>query len=204
MFMKGVGVDGGVRALLHESGHGFHSVQASDLPLLFQRHTGSEMAEVASMSMELLASPFIGKENGGYYSEQAVQRARADLLEGIILFFPHCASVDAFQQWIYLDDAGRDADARDRKWLQLRRRFEGTTVDWTGLDRERIARWYMQPHFFASPFYYIEYGIAQLGALQGWRNSLHNHEEAARNYPEALPLPATLPLPERCRAAAAH
>jgi oligoendopeptidase F len=153
--------------------------------------------------MELLASPFIGKKDGGYYSEEDARRSRADLLEGIILFFPHCASVDAFQQWIYLDDAGRDADARDRKWLELRRRFEGTTVDWTGLDRERIARWYMQPHFFASPFYYIEYGIAQLGALQVWRNSLHDRDEGVRKYREALALGATRPLPELFKAAGA-
>jgi len=203
IFMNAVGVDGDVRTLLHESGHAFHSVQASDLPLLFQRHTGSEMAEVASMSMELLAAPFIGKENGGYYSEQDARRSRADLLEGIILFFPHCASVDAFQQWMYLDEAGCDADVRDRKWLELRRRFEGTTVDWTGLDRERIARWYMQPHFFGSPFYYIEYGIAQLGALQVWRNSLRNREEAVRMYREALALGATRSLPELLKAAGA-
>ena len=203
IFMNAVGVDGDVRTLLHESGHAFHSVEASNLPLLFQRHMGSEMAEVASMSMELLASPFIAKENGGYYSAQDARRSRADLLEGIILFFPHCASVDAFQQWIYLDEAGHDADARDRKWLELRRRFEGATVDWTGLDRERIARWYMQPHFFASPFYYIEYGIAQLGALQVWRNSLHNREDAVRKYREALALGATRPLPELFKAAGA-
>jgi len=203
IFMNAVGVDGDVRTLLHESGHAFHSVEASNLPLLFQRHPGSEMAEVASMSMELLASPFIGKENGGYYSEQDARRSRADLLEGIILFFPHCASVDAFQQWMYLDEAGRDADVRDRKWLELRRRFEGATVDWTGLDRERIARWYMQPHFFGSPFYYIEYGIAQLGALQVWRNSLHNREEGVRKYREAMALGATRPLPELFKAAGA-
>ncbi|HXB04923.1 MAG TPA: M3 family oligoendopeptidase [Candidatus Angelobacter sp.] len=203
IFMNAVGVDGDLRTLLHESGHAFHSVEASKLPLLFQRHPGSEMAEVASMSMELLASPFIGKENGGYYSEEDARRSRADLLEGIILFFPHCASVDAFQQWMYLDQAGRDADARDRKWLELRRRFEGATVDWTGLDRERIARWYMQPHFFASPFYYIEYGIAQLGALQVWRNSLHDRKEAVRKYREALALGATRPLPELFKAAGA-
>src|SRR5207245_355547 len=170
IFMNAVGVDGDLRTLLHESGHAFHAVEASRLPLLFQRHPGSEMAEVASMSMELLASPYIGKESGGYYSEDDARRSRADLLEGIIFFFPHCASVDAFQHWIYLDEAGRDANARDQKWLDLRRRFEGKSVDWSGLDSERIARWYQQPHFFASPFYYIEYGIAQLGALQVWRN----------------------------------
>lgn len=103
------------------------------------------------MSMELLAMPFIDTANGGYYREADAVRSRAELLEGIILFFPHCASVDAFQQWIYLNDDGRDADARDRKWLELRRRFEGTSVEWDGLEPERIARWYQQPHFSAAP-----------------------------------------------------
>jgi oligoendopeptidase F len=201
IFMNAVGIDTDLRTLLHESGHAFHSFEASKLPLLFQRHPGSEMAEVASMSMELLASPFIGKDSGGYYSEADAKRSQADLLEAVILFFPHCASVDAFQQWMYLDEAGRDADARDQKWLDLRKRFEGGSVDWTGLDSERIARWYQQPHFFASPFYYIEYGIAQLGALQVWRNSLRDPKQAIHQYREALALGATRPLPELFKAA---
>ncbi|HET9410361.1 MAG TPA: M3 family oligoendopeptidase, partial [Candidatus Dormibacteraeota bacterium] len=158
IFMNAVGIDDDVRTLLHEAGHAFHAFEASRLPLLFQRHPGSEMAEVASMSMELLASPFLDRDHGGYYSEQDARRSRTELLEGTILFLPHCASVDAFQQWIYTDDGGRDATARDTKWLELRRRFEGDAVDWNGLDQDRLARWYQQPHFFSSPFYYIEYG----------------------------------------------
>jgi oligoendopeptidase F len=204
IFMNAVGVDRDVSTLLHESGHAFHSIEASRLPLLFQRHPGSEMAEVASMSMELLAAPFIGRDSGGYYSEEDSRRSRAELLEGIVLFFPHCASVDAFQHWIYLDRDGRDSGARDRKWLELRRRFEGPSVDWNGLDAERIARWYQQPHFFSSPFYYIEYGIAQLGALQVWRNSVRDRGEAVRKYREALALGATRPLPELFKAAGAR
>ena len=204
IFMNAVGVDDDVRTLLHESGHAFHSFEASRLPLLFQRHPGSEMAEVASMSMELLAAPFIDKESGGYYTDDDKRRSRAEHLEGIVLFFPHCASVDAFQHWIYLDKAGRDADARDAKWLELRRRFEGNSVDWSGLDKERIARWYQQPHFFSSPFYYIEYGIAQLGALQVWRNSLKDPKEAVRKYRAALSLGATQPLPELFKSAGAR
>jgi oligoendopeptidase F len=121
-----------------------------------------------------------------------------------VLFFPHCASVDAFQQWMYTTPEGRDADARDRKWLELRRRFEGGAVDWSGLDAERIARWYFQPHFFDYPFYYIEYGIAQLGALQVWRNSLSDRPAAVRKYREALALGATKPLPELYKAAGAR
>jgi oligoendopeptidase F len=155
------------------------------------------------MTMELLAAPFIDQKSGGYYSEEDARRSRAELLEGIVLFFPHCASVDAFQQWIYTDPGGRDRDERDRKWLALRQRFEGPSVDWSGLDAERVARWYQQPHFFGSPFYYIEYGIAQLGALQVWRNSLKDGREAARRYREALALGATRPLPELFKAAGA-
>ncbi len=204
IFMNAVGVDRDVSTLLHESGHAFHSLEASRLPLLFQRHPGSEMAEVASMSMELLGAPFIDRDSGGYYSEEDARRSRAELLEGVVLFFPHCASVDAFQHWIYIDRDGRNATARDRKWLELRTRFEGPSVDWTGLDPERIARWYQQPHFFGSPFYYIEYGIAQLGALQVWRNSLRDRGEAVRKYREALALGATQPLPELFKAAGAR
>jgi oligoendopeptidase F len=162
------------------------------------------MAEVASMSMELLASPFIDKRSGGYYDEDESRRSRTEMLEGIVLFFSHCASVDAHQQWMYLNDAGRDSRARDAKWLELRARFEGEAVDWSGLEAERIARWYQQPHFFSSPFYYIEYGIAQLGALQVWRNSLRDREEAVRMYREALALGATRPLPELFKAAGAR
>jgi oligoendopeptidase F len=204
IFMNAVGIDEDVRTLLHEAGHSFHVFEAAQLPLIFQRHPGAEMAEVASMSMELLASPYIDRGHGGYYSEEDVPRAQRNLLERTVHFFSHCASVDAFQQWIYTDPAGRDADARDQKWLELRRRFEGDTVDWSGLDRERIARWYFQPHFFEYPFYYIEYGIAQLGALQVWRNSLRDRGEAVRRYREALALGATRPLPELYRAAGAR
>ena len=200
IFMNAVGVDDDVRTMLHESGHAFHSFEALRQPLIYQRHPGSEMAEVASMSMELLASPFIGE----FYSEADARRSQAELLERIVLFFPHCASVDAFQQWAYTDDAGRDRDARERKWLELRARFEGDAVDWSGLDRERIARWYQQPHFFSSPFYYIEYGIAQLAALQVWRNSRRDHAEAVRMYRAALALGATRPLPELFAAAGAR
>jgi oligoendopeptidase F len=204
IFMNAVGVDGDLRTLLHESGHAFHSFEAAGLPLLFQRYPGSEMAEVASMSMELLASPFIDLDSGGYYTADDARRSRIEMLEAVILFFPHCASVDAFQHWMYLNPEGRDADARDAKWLQLRDRFEGRSVDWTGLDKERIARWYQQPHFFGNPFYYIEYGIAQLGALQVWRNSLHDPKDAVRQYREALGLGATRSLTKLFEAAGAR
>ena len=204
IFMNAVDIDEDVRTLLHESGHAFHVFEAADIPLVFQRHAGSEMAEVASMSMELLADPYVDRKHGGYYDDEEAQRSRRSFLERTVLFFPHCASVDAFQQWMYTTPEGRDADARDRKWLELRQRFEGDAVDWSGLDAERIARWYFQPHFFDYPFYYIEYGIAQLGALQVWRNSLADRGEAVRQYREALALGGTRSLPELYRAAGAR
>lgn len=204
IFMNAVNIDEDLRTLLHEAGHSFHVFEAARLPYLFQRHPGSEMAEVASMSMELLSAPYVDREHGGYYSDADAQRSRRSLLEGTVLFFTHCASVDAFQQWIYTSPEGRDRDARDRKWLELRRRFESDAVDWGGLDAERVARWYFQPHFWAYPFYYIEYGIAQLGALQVWRNSLTDRREAVRKYREALALGGTKPLPELYEAAGAR
>ncbi|HKW71006.1 MAG TPA: M3 family oligoendopeptidase [Candidatus Dormibacteraeota bacterium] len=204
IFMNAVNIDDDVRTLLHESGHCFHVFEASRLPLLFQRLPGAEMTEVASMSMELLADPYIDRDHGGFYSEADAVRSRRWLLEDAVQFFAHCSSVDAFQHWMYTTPEGRDADARDRKWLELRRRFEGTSVDWSGLEAERIARWYFQPHFFEFPFYYIEYGLAQLGALQVWRNSLSDRGEAVRMYREALALGATKPLPELYQAAGAR
>jgi len=204
IFMNAVGIDDDLRALRHEAGHAFHSFEASRLPILFQRHPGSEMAEVASMTMELFTVPFIDQAHGGYYTPADARRSTRYLFEDIVLFFAHCASVDAFQQWIYTTTEGRDAGARDRKWLELRGRFEGDSVDWTDLDALRVARWYFQPHIFDVPFYYIEYGIAQLGALQVWRNSLRDRSAAVRHYREALALGATKPLPDLFGAAGAR
>jgi oligoendopeptidase F len=110
--------------------------------------------------------------------------------------------VDAFQTWIYTSGQGAESSARDDAWLRIRSRFE-RGVDWTGLEQERVARWYRQLHIFLYPFYYIEYGIAQIGALQVWRNSLENPARAVARYREALALGAVRPLPEIYSAAGA-
>ncbi|HLS47704.1 MAG TPA: hypothetical protein VK012_04250, partial [Gemmatimonadales bacterium] len=102
--------------------------------------------------------------------------------------------------WIYTSGAGADAAARDAAWLSIRQRFE-QGVDWEGLERERVARWYRQLHIFLYPFYYIEYGIAQIGALQVWRNSRRDKADAVRRYRDALALGATRPLPALFEAA---
>lgn len=194
VFMNAVGVPDDVHTLVHEAGHCFHAFLAHPHPYIWQRGTGSEAAELASMSMELLAMPHLERPVG-YYEPRDVRRAWLEHLEDIVLALPHIASVDAFQSWIYTSGEGHDRDARDRAWLEIRERFE-PYVDWSGLERERVARWYRQLHIFQYPFYYIEYGIAQLGALQVWRDSMADYASAVQRYKAALALGGTRPLPE--------
>ena len=194
VFMNAVGVPDDVNTLVHEAGHCFHAFAAADLPFIWQRGTGSEAAELASMSMELLAAPHLAQPTG-YYSPADAMKAQLEHLEDVILSLPHIASVDCFQSWIYTSGKGGDRDARDRAWLDIRARFE-RGVDWSGLDAERVARWYRQLHIFELPFYYIEYGIAQLGALQLWRDSMRDYAGTVGRYKRALTLGGTRPLPE--------
>jgi oligoendopeptidase F len=202
IFMNAVGVPDDVSTLVHEAGHCFHDFAMTKLPLVWQRSTGHEAAELASMSMELLAAPHLSRPAGFYDSEDA-RAARIEHLVDVLESLAHIASVDAFQSWIYTSGRGGDADARDRAWLDIRARFD-RGADWTGLERERVARWYRQLHIFELPFYYIEYGIAQLGALQVWRRSLDDHADAVRRYRGALALGGTRPLPEIYAAAGAR
>ncbi|HEY3012086.1 MAG TPA: M3 family oligoendopeptidase [Gemmatimonadales bacterium] len=202
IFMNAVGLVDDVMTLLHEAGHAFHAFASHPLPLIWQRHPGSEAAELASMSMEFLASPHL-TQPVGYFTGGEARSAWLEHLEDVLLSLVHIASVDAFQTWIYTSGQGGDAGARDDAWLRIRSRFE-RGVDWSGLDYERVARWYRQLHIFMYPFYYIEYGIAQLGALQVWRNSLENPSKAVARYRDALALGAVRSLPEIYRTAGAR
>jgi oligoendopeptidase F len=202
IFMNAVGLVDDVMTLLHEAGHAFHAFAAHPLPLIWQRHPGSEAAELASMSMELLAAPHL-TQPVGYFTPRDARSAWLEHLEDILISLVHIASVDAFQTWIYTSGQGGNADARDEAWLRIRSRFE-RGVDWTGLEHERVGRWYRQLHIFMYPFYYIEYGIAQLGAVQVWRNSLENSARAVERYREALALGAVRTLPEIYRTAGAR
>lgn len=199
IFMNAVGVPDDVQTLVHEAGHCFHDFSAHALPYIWQRHTGHEAAELASMSMELLAMPYLAEPHG-YYPIEDARSAWLEHLEDVLASLVHIASVDAFQAWIYTHAEGASAEARDAKWLELRARFE-QGVDWTGLERERVSRWYRQLHIFELPFYYIEYGIAQLGALQVFRNAVRNERDAVSAYKRFLALGGTRPLPELYRAA---
>jgi oligoendopeptidase F len=201
VFMNAVGVADDVNTLVHEAGHCFHAFEAREHPFIWQRGTGSEAAELASMAMELLAAPHL-MQPLGYYTPDDARRAQLEHLEDVLVSLAHIASVDAFQSWIYTSGQGHDAAARDAAWLSIRARFE-PGVDWHGLEAERVSRWYRQLHIFEYPFYYIEYGIAQLGALQVWRRSLENPGDAVRRYREALRLGGTESLPAIYAAAGA-
>lgn len=194
IFMNAVGVPDDVQTLVHEAGHSFHDFATHALPFSWQRRVGHEAAELASMSMELLAMPYLVQPDGYYTPEQA-RIAWLEHLEDVLTSLVHIASVDAFQAWIYKNPEGADAAARDAKWLELRARFE-RGVDWSGLDNERVARWYRQLHIFELPFYYIEYGIAQLGALQVFRNAVRDGGEAVAAYKRFLARGGTRSLPE--------
>ena len=202
IFMNAVGVPDDVNTLVHEAGHSFHDFAAHRQPFIWQRGTGHEAAELASMSMELLVTPHLTQPTG-YYTPAEARAVEIEQLEDVLSSLVHIASVDAFQRWIYTSGEGHDAAARDAAWLQLRARFE-RGVDWTGLERERVSRWYRQLHIFEYPFYYIEYGIAQLGALQLWRDAQHDPAGTMQRYKQALALGGTRGLPEIYAAAGAR
>jgi oligoendopeptidase F len=202
IFMNAVGVPDDVNTLVHEAGHCFHDFSANRLPYLWQRSAGHEAAELASMSMELLVGPYLTRPTG-YYAPEEARAVELEQLEDVLTSLCHIASVDAFQRWIYTNPAGQVAAQRDAAWLDIRERFE-RGVDWTGLTAEREARWYRQLHIFELPFYYIEYGIAQLGALQLWRSAQQDPQGTLARYKHFLSLGGTRSLPELYAAAGAR
>ncbi|MDT8305082.1 MAG: M3 family oligoendopeptidase [Anaerolineae bacterium] len=196
IFMNGTGTHDDVQTLLHEAGHAFHAFAKLELPLIWQTATPMEFNEVASMAMELLAAPYLTKEYGGFYSEAEAARARIEHLEGILLFLPYMAVVDAFQHWVYTHpEEAADAAKLDATWDGLWQRFMPVT-DWSGFEDARMTGWHRKLHIFTSPFYYIEYGMAQVGALQIWRNSLEDQAGALAAYRRALAAGGTRTLPE--------
>ncbi len=203
VFLNAIGIHDDVQTLLHESGHAFHVFESNHLPYIQQTQIGMEIAEVASMSMELLASPYLPADKGGFYSEQDAAYALSEHLKGLLVFWPFMATVDAFQHWVYENPIlSAKAENCDAKWAELWDRFI-PGVDWSSLDEEKKTGWHRKLHIFQAPFYYVEYGLAQLGAVQVWRNSLQDQAGAVKNYRNALSLGATKPLPQLYAAAGA-
>ncbi len=196
IFMNSVGVDDDVRTLLHEAGHAFHAIAASDEPLLDYRHAPMEFCEVASMAMELLGGTHINE----FYSKEDAKRSNREHLEGIIHTIAWVATIDAFQHWMY-EHPGHSSKERQQAWIGFYQQFGGQFIDWTSLEEVRAFVWHRQLHVFEVPFYYIEYGIAQLGALQLWVKSQQGFAQALTSYKKGLSLGGSQPLPKLYEAA---
>ena len=196
IFENAVGLHEDVATLLHESGHAFHVFEEAQLPYYHQLPVGIEFAEVASMAMELLASPYLPTSEGGFYSDKDASRARIEHLEEAVLFWPYMVVVDAFQHWVYENHlAASNPDNCDRKWAELWQRYM-VGVDWSGLDDLMATGWQRKPHIFEDAFYYVEYGLASLGAFQVWANARLDQPGAVAAYRKALALGGTVPLPK--------
>ncbi len=190
IFMNAAGLHRDLETMVHEAGHAFHSMFSEHEPLLHYREAPIEFAEVASMSMELIAFPYLD----AFYKEDDTARAKRTQLEQLSMILPWIATIDAFQHWIYTNP-GHSRDEREQYWVDLMSRF-GADVSWDGLEPYRAALWQKQGHLFDVPFYYIEYGIAQLGALQLWRQARRDERAALQNYKKAMTLGGSRPLPE--------
>jgi oligoendopeptidase F len=204
VFENAVGLHDDVQTLLHESGHAFHVFESAALPYFQQLNVGMEFAEVASMSMELLASPYLTTAYGGFYTEKEAARARVEHLENEILFWPYMAIVDAFQHWVYENPVKASDPAQcDTCWTDLWHRFRAG-VDWSGFEDVVATGWHRKLHIHTQPFYYVEYGLAQLGAVQVWGNAIQDQAKSVVNYRKALALGGTVPLPKLFETAGAR
>ena len=195
IFMNAVGLQRDVETILHEAGHAFHALATQEEDLHAYRSAPIEFCEVASMSMELLGNEYIEE----FYSKPDAQRARRVHLENILTILAWIATVDAFQHWIYTHPS-HTREERRQAWADLMTRFGGG-VDWSGLEEAQASLWHRQLHIFIHAFYYIEYGIAQLGALQVWANSRKDQVRALADYKKSLSLGGARPLPELFKAA---
>jgi oligoendopeptidase F len=199
IFLNLVGRDSDMRTVLHESGHAFHTFATRNMAPHFHyrgENAPVEFAEVASMSMELLGGEHI---EGTFYNHDDAIRSKHEHLESIIRILPWIATIDAFQHWIYTHP-DNTVEEREEFWLKLLARFGGN-LSWDGYEATQRSYWQRQGHLFTSPFYYIEYGIAQLGALGIWAQYRRDHKAGIEAYSRALALGGSKPLPKLFEAA---
>jgi oligoendopeptidase F len=196
IFMNAAGLHDDVETLLHEAGHAFHFLAACDEPIVDLRSPGLEFCEVASMSMELFSADHLGV----FYSPADALRAKRGVLERVIRFLPWMATIDSFQHWLYTHPDHTRAGRREQ-WLAILDRFYSPVIDFSGFEENRATLWHRQLHLFNYAFYYIEYGIAQLGALQLWLQYKKDPKSAIANYQKALAIGGRAPLPELFAAA---
>ncbi len=194
IFMNAAGLQRDVMTMIHEAGHAFHSILAKDEPLVDYWDAPIEYCEVASMAMEHLTMAHWDAP-GGFYAGEDYDRARREHLESALTVLAWIATIDRFQHWVYANP-GHTIAEREAFWLELDATY-GRAVDWSGLDDVRRSAWQRQTHVYNHPLYYIEYGIAQLGALQLWLRSRSEGEAAAIGaYMNGLTIGGARPLPE--------
>ncbi len=197
IFMNAAGQLDDVTTMVHEGGHAIHSFLSHDLELHSFKEYPTEIAEVASMSMELFSMDHWQVYFG---NEEELNRAKEQHLERVITIFPWIATIDKFQHWVYENPNHTDGQ-RTSTWLEILEEFSSPVIDFSGLDEYRLYAWQRQLHLFEVPFYYIEYGIAQLGAIGLWQQFKKDPEAAINNYITALDLGGTRTLPELFQAA---
>ena len=192
IFMNAAGLHRDMVTMVHEGGHAIHAFLTNYLELDAFKNYPSEVAELASMSMEL-----ISMEHWDIFFENPddLKRARKEQLEKIIRILPWIAVVDKFQHWIY-EHKEHTVEQRSAAWTKMITEFSSPVIDWSGLESYRAHSWHSQLHIFDAPFYYIEYGMAQLGALAIWRNYKKDPEKALDGYEAALKLGYTRSIPE--------
>ncbi len=197
IFMNAAGQMGDVTTMVHEGGHAIHSFLAHPLELTAFKEYPMEIAEVASMTMELFSMDYWDVY---FDNEEDLVRAKQHQLERVITIFPWIATIDRFQHWIY-ENPNHTPEERAENWRRIMNDYTSIAIDVTGLEEYRKFSWQRQLHLYEVPFYYIEYGIAQLGAIGLWKQYKENKDEAIRNYINALSLGGTRTLPELYAAA---
>jgi len=192
IFMNAAGSMNDVITMMHEGGHAIHSFLSHPLALSAFKEYPMEIAELASMSMELFS---MEHWDVFFSDDKELQRAKIEELERVISVLPWIATIDKFQHWLYTH-VGHSLTEREEAWTNILKEFSTGLVDYTGFEEYRKNFWQKQLHLFEVPFYYIEYGIAQLGAIAMWRQYQGDKQAALNNYQAALALGYTRPLNE--------
>jgi oligoendopeptidase F len=192
IFMNAAGQFDDVTTMVHEGGHAIHSFLAHGLALTGFKEYPTEIAEVASMAMELFS---MDHWNAYFDTPEELSRAKEQQLERVITIFPWIATIDKFQHWLY-ENPSHTAEERTQRWTEILDEFSSPVINTEGLEEYRQYGWQRQLHLFEVPFYYIEYGIAQLGAIGLWKQYKKDPQEAINNYITALSLGGTRTLPE--------
>ena len=191
IYMNAVGSQRDVVTMIHEAGHAVHSFLCRNLEMTEFKSTPSEVAELASMSMELLS---MRNWDSYYKNNEDLIRAKKEQLKKVLSGLPWIAAIDKFQHWIYTTE--HNSESRKKKWNQISQELGNQVINWNGQEDMLANQWQTQLHLYTVPFYYIEYGMAQLGAIAIWREYILHGEKAIDKYIEALKLGYTKSISE--------